>query len=368
MDSGSCAICTICPCRSGRNDEVQHSIAFRSGVGNAGICPRCTCGSRSNLNSSSRAIRTICPCRSGRNDKVQHNIAFRSGVGNAGIRSRCTCSGCANLNSGSRAVRTSCTISPRCSGRNDKVQHSVAFRSGVGNAGICSRCTCSGCSNLNSGSRAVCTSCTISPICPSRSGRNDKVQHGVAFRSGVGNAGICPRCTCSGCANLNSGSRAIRTSYTICPRCSGRNDKVQHSVAFRSGVGNACICSRCTCSGRADLDSGSCAICTICPCRSGRNDEVQHSIAFRSGVGNACIRSRCTRGSRADLNSGSHTSCTGCPCRTRCSDRSRYTRWPLKTTRWHWWWRWAAATVRIFRIITCHKVFPLFVFLAILFV
>ena len=269
------------------------------------------------MNSGSRAVCTICSSRSGRNDKVQHSIAFRSGVGDACICSRCTCGGCANLNSGSRAVRTSCTISPRCSGRNDKVQHSVAFRSGVGNAGICSRCTCGGCSNLNSGSRTICT------ICPCRSGRNDKVQHRIAFRSGVGNAGICSRCTCSGRADLNSGSRAICTSCTIrpvCPRCSGRNDEVQHSVAFRSGISNAGICSRCTC------------------------------------------------GSRSNLNSGSHTSCTSCPCRPRCTNRSRYTRWPLKTTRWHWWWRWAAAAVRIFRIITCHKVFLLFVFLAILFV
>ena len=265
--------------------------------------------------------------------------------------------------SGSRAIRS---IRSRCSGRNDEVQHSIAFRSGVGDARICSRCTCGSRADLDSGSRAICT---ISPICSHRPGRNDEVQHSIAFRSGVGDARICSRCTCSGRADLDSGSRAIRTSCTIrtvCPCCPSRNDEVQHSVIFRSGVGDTRICPRCTCGSRADLDSGSRAIRSIRSRCSGRNDEVQHSIAFRSGVGDARICSRCTCGSRADLNSGSHTSCTSCPCRTRCTNRSRYTRRPLKTTRWHWRRRWTAATVRIFRIITCHKVFPLFVFLTIL--
>ena len=270
------------------------------------------------------------------------------------------------MNSSSRAIRTSCTISPRCPccpSRNDKVQHRIAFRSGIRNACICSRCTCSGRADLDSGSRAIRTSCTIRTVCPCCPSRNDEVQHSVIFRSGVGDTRICPRCTCGSRANLNSGSRAI---CTICSRCSSRNDKVQHSIAVRSGVDDAGICSRCTCSGCANLNSGSRAICTICSRCPGRNDEVQHRIAFRSSIGNARICSRCTRGSRADLNSGSHTSCTSCPCRTRCTNRSRYTRRPLKTTRWHWRRRWTAATVRIFRIITCHKVFPLFVFLTIL--
>ena len=267
------------------------------------------------------------------------------------------------MHGGSSSGNSGCSCR---SGRNDEVQHSVIFRSGVGNACIRPRCTCGSCSNLNSGSRAIHTSCTICSRCPCCPGRNDEVQHGVAFRSGVGDARICSRCTCSGRADLDSGSRAIRTS---CPRRPGRNDEVQHSIAFRSGVGNARICSRCTCGSRADLNSGSHTIRTICPIRSirsrcsGRNDEVQHGVAFRSGVGNARICSRCTCSGCANLNSGSHTSCTGCP---RCTNRSRYTRRPLKTTRWHWRRRWTAATVRIFRIITCHKVFPLFAFLAIL--
>ena len=97
-----------------------------------------------------------------------------------------------------------------------------------------------------------------------------------------------------------------------------------------------------------------------------RRHRGRRLLFLELGVGDARICSRCTCGSRADLNSGSHTSCTSCPCRTRCTNRSRYTRRPLKTTRWHWRRRWTAATVRIFRIITCHKVFPLFVFLTIL--
>ena len=219
---------------------------------------------------------------------------------------------------------------------------------------------------MNSSSRAIRTSCTISPRCPCCPSRNDKVQHRIAFRSGIRNACICSRCTCSGRADLDSGSRAIRTSCTIrtvCPCCPSRNDEVQHSVIFRSGVGDTRICPRCTCGSRANLNSGSRAICTICSRCSSRNDKVQHSIAVRSGVDDAGICSRCTCSGCANLNSGSHTSCTGCP---RCTNRSRYTRRPLKTTRWHWRRRWTAATVRIFRIITCHKVFPLFVFLTIL--
>ena len=277
MNSGSRTIRSICSRCSGRNDEVQHSIAFRSGVGDTCTRPRCTCSGCSNLNSGSCAICTISPIcsrRSGRNDEVQHSIAFRSGVGDTCTRPRCTCSGCSNLNSGSCAI---CTISPICSrrsGRNDEVQHSIAFRSGVGDTGFCSRCTCGSRADLYSGSRAIRTSCTIRPRC---SGRNDEVQHGVAFRSSIGNARICPRCTCGSRANLNSGSRAIRTSCTISPRCPSRNDEVQHSIAFRSGVGDARICSRCTCGSRADLDSGSRAIRTISPIcsrRPSRNDEV----------------------------------------------------------------------------------------------